>query len=70
MNDIVYVYDTLKSPRKGSKIWTSKEGKDFEESYCSSCEVDSLLCPSCGLGSCSGGGCDYCKNAFKEYLNE
>lgn len=69
MPKTVYIYDTLTSPKKGAKVWTSKDGKVFEESYCSSCEVQSINCPSCGLASCSGGGCDYCNDAFTEYLD-
>ncbi len=68
-DNIMYIYDVPEKINPGKEIWTDRKGKDFEESYCDACEVDSIKCPVCGLGSCSGGACDYCRRAFQEYNN-
>lgn len=68
MSDIVYTYEVPEKIPKGTKTWTDKSGKQFIESYCEACEVMSIKCQSCGLGSCSGGACDYCDASFKEYI--
>lgn len=67
MSDVVYTYLVPEIIPPDSKIWTDKTGKHFRESYCGACETMSIRCPACGLGSCSGGGCDYCTDAFREY---
>lgn len=50
------------------KTWTDSTGKEWELRYCRHCEVDCIICDKCENSSCNGGGCDYCFNAFKEFI--
>lgn len=38
--------------------------KDFRWGYCVLCEEIALICPKCNNISCSGGGCEFCKEKF------
>lgn len=44
------------------------EGKKWDGKYtiswCHQCDTAVIVCPSCGFSSCSGGGCERCKDDF------
>lgn len=72
-SETVFTYDTWirklpKGKTKSNPVWKSKTGKLYQKDYCSLCEVDIVICPKCENSSCNGGGCDYCEEDFKEWL--
>ena len=45
------------------QIWKDK----YPVTWCGQCDCASISCPDCKNGSCSGGGCEKCKEDFEEF---
>lgn len=45
-------------------IWKNK----YEIGWCDHCKTAIITCQRCKFGSCTGGGCDFCKKDFAEFI--
>lgn len=52
---------------EAAKIFRDKWKDKYYIDWCHLCRTAYLVCPKCGLGSCSGGGCDECVAEQKEF---
>jgi hypothetical protein len=45
------------------KVWKEK----YPIGWCHLCDVGIITCPNCKNSTCNGGGCELCRNDFKEF---
>ena len=41
--------------------------KHYDLSWCELCDAARIICPTCRIGSCTGGGCDVCLPDQREF---
>lgn len=41
--------------------------RGYKVQWCCLCETAIIHCDKCGVGSCSGGSCEYCSEDFDEF---
>lgn len=51
-------------------IYTGKCGIEYEVSYCTACNTDSIYCETCDNSSCNGSSCDICNEDFDDFNNK
>ena len=68
-NSDIFLSELPYSTTVSKAMWESKAGDSYQRGYCSICDVDVIICPKCGTYSCNGGGCDYCHDAFEEFIS-